>query len=786
MVLSDWNLSFGAGGRLLGRAQLVSTDSKFAIVPFRSQIKVYSLATRQSVRSIRLDLDLSLVVDATLSAQDPNLMYLFTRTNSVVVVNWREKLISPVVATYNLQLPAEIVRFVRFGASENEYYFIIGKSTAKNQPHSRTLLRSTNDSQIQEISTLKNVVLFAMSVDRSTIAYLTNRNQLYFQSGDGPLEMIQFAYKTPITSLAVSNAETPMIALGTSSGIIQLIFVSDNTRPQRLLKWHIGQINCVEFSTNGAYLLSGGQEKVLVFWHLESDNQQFLPRLNGEIVDIELSASTEELYGVSLLLNGSDREFLVLSAVDLTSRLNVNGVRPKFATHIETIEKDRRRLAKSSVVLDEDTLTKIKHDFSSHFEVHPVSNHCYFPYGAHLQSYDFIRNEQISVITAAPTIQAGKVRSETSIQDPEIEQFAFSCDGKWMCTFDKLQPPEIDNLLSRNDVQYALKFWSYVDGKDRGGWSLSTKIINPHGPGVDVAAVAPAPPSYNDGLAFVTADVKGGLRLWRPRVPKEIYQKVGKDKKLQQTAWTLRKVRNGNERTDAQNVSICWSPDASVIATGQEMNISLIDVNTFEETPVQLPSIAGSRVRCLKIIDEYLVILARDRLVSFDLLTFRATDLAVKVHTQPGSRNLLAVDETRGVFCFCVNYYTKSYNLRSRIFVFEPSKLQPLYVSDHDTGISSVRFAPGMSSFVIVDTDSRIGTLGAGVSTMQEQKELDRAYELSALLNNAKQMASIRKTESEAENERKVLNSQIFEPILDNLEGLPLEALFDRVMKIIV
>ncbi|KAG7892086.1 hypothetical protein KL935_003652 [Ogataea polymorpha] len=786
MVLSDWNLNFGAGGRLLGRAQLVSADSKFAIVPFMSQIKVYSLATRQSVRSIRLDLDLSLVVDAVLSTQDPNLLYLFTRTNTMVVVNWREKLASPVVATYTLQLPAEIVRFVRFGASENEPYFIVGKSTTKNQPHSRTLLKSTIDSQNKEISTLKNVVLFAMSIDRSTLAYLTNKNQLYFQSGDGPLELIPFAYKTPITSLAVSNTQTPMIALGTSSGIIQLIYVSDNTKPQRLLKWHIGQVNSVEFSTDGTYLLSGGQEKVLVFWHLESDNQQFLPRLNGEIVDIQLSASTEELYGVTLLLNGSDREFLVLSAVDLTSRLNVNGARPRFVTDVETIEKDRRRLAKNGVVLDEDTLTKIKHDFSSYFEVHPVFSHCYFPYGALLQSYDFVRNEQISVFTAAPTIQAGKVRSETSIQDPEIEQLAFSHDGKWMCTFDRLQPPEIDNLLSHKDVQYALKFWNYVDGKDRGGWSLSTKIIDPHGPGVEVVAVAPAPQSYNDGLAFVTADIKGGLRLWRPRVPKEIYQKVGKDRKLQQTAWTLRKVRNGNERTDVQSISICWSPDASVIAVGQEVSISLIDVNTFEETPVRIPSIAGSRVRCLNIIDKYLVILARDRLVSFDLLTFRTTDLAVKVHTQPGSRNLLAVDQNRGVFCFCVNYYTKTYTLRSRIFVFEPEKLQPLYVSDHDTGISSVRFASGISSFVIVDTDSRIGVLGAGVSSLQEQRELDRAYELSTLLNNAKQMASIRKTDSEAESERKVLNSQIFEPILDNLEGLPLEALFDRVMKIIV
>ncbi|KAH3670548.1 hypothetical protein OGAPHI_001063 [Ogataea philodendri] len=786
MVLSDWNLNFGAGGRLLGRAQLLSPDSKFAIVPFKSQIKVYSLATRQSVRSIKVDIDFDTVVDSVLSETNPNLVYLFTKTNQVVVLNWKEKLLSPVVETHSLELPAPIVKFVRFGNSEDEFYLLIGKSTAKPQPHTRSLLKVSKDSKHHEIMSLKNVTLFAASADRSTLAFLTNKNQLYLQTNDNEIEQVPISYKTQITSLAVSNTPSPIIALGTVTGIIQFFYVADTNKSQRLLKWHIGPVNTVRFSPDGSYLLSGGQEKVLVFWHLESDNQQFLPRLNGEIENIEISATTEQLYGVTLRLTPSDREYIVLSAVDLTSRLNVNGVRPKFATELEFIEKDRRQLQKKDVQLDDKQMTRILHDYSSQFEVHPTSKLCYFPYGPHLQAFDFARNEQISVMTAAPTIQAGKVRSETSIQDPEIEQLAFSQDGKWMCTFDKLQPPEIDSLPSRKDSQYALKFWNYVEGKDQAGWSLSTKIIDPHGPGVAVVAMVSAPQSYNDGLAFVTADSKGGVRLWRPRVPKEIYQKLGKDKKLQQTAWTLRKVRNGSGRSESRSASICWAPDASVIAFGQEVKISLIDVNTFEDTEVQLPSIAGSRVRSLNIIDRYLVVLARDRLVSFDLLTFATSELAVKVNTLVGGKNQIAIDHERGLVCYCVNYYSKSFQLRSRIFVFEPAKLQPVYVSEHDTGISSVRYSSGTGSFVLVDIDAQIGVLGAGAGVFDEQSHLDRAFELTTLLTNAKQMVSIRETSSDVDGETRPLNAQAFEPVLENLEGLPVEVLFDRVMKIIV
>lgn len=886
---NDWKLTVNSGGKLVPNGQILSHDGKFSIVIFKSQIRVYSLSTRQCIRSIKIDKNFNNISDLVLSVKNTSILYIFYNNNKVLVLNWKDKTIDPVLNEFEIDSSnGSILKFIRFqNSQETELLFITNNTsntasnnginnnsnnnnTNTNKHVTDIVYFNTDTNQTQSVLSIKNCSNFSVSINKNHLIFLTNKNDLEFvELNDIALvnkarnnnanttnnnnnntnniiqrqKHIKFIFKTPIVSMAISNEPDPIVALGTSSGIIQVISINDSSKPQRLLKWHIDQVKALSFNQNDTYLISGGLEKVLVYWQLDTQKQQFLPRLNGCISKITLNPNNEELLELIINLNDDemDIEYLVLSTVDLTSRLNVNGLRPKFQTPLNTIEKDKKRLIRQQNNLTNDTITKIKHDYTSNFEVNQYSKLVYVPNGAYLQAYDPIKNEQEFVTTAAPTIQSGKVRNEVLIQDPSIELFAFSHDGNWMCSFDYVPTPELDHLLSSKDIKYSLKFWKYVEkpldntngnndgttiSNANGHWELSTKIVNPHDPGVPIVSMIPAPESYYGGLGFLTADNKGGLRLWRPRVPKEIYKKIGKDTsnlKLQQTAWTLRKYRNGDGKFETKSISLAWSQDASIIALGQEVLITLIDMYTFKDMilpeEVRFPSLPGSRIRSLNIIDNRLIVLSKTKLISFNLLTFKNESLSIKVNMVQGGKNLLAIDKDRNLICCCINYYhSKTFDLRSRIFIFKPDSLTPIFIEDYDKGISSIKYSSVHSSFIFIDTEAKIGTIMSLSSTSKSAIDLnnddvlfDKEFEFNTLLSNAKQMATLRREnaksdsgddsatdsyttgpntdldddDDEATLTHRLLNANLFDAVLENTDGLPVEALFERVMLIL-
>lgn len=184
--------------------------------------------------------------------------------------------------------------------------------------------------------------------------------------------------------------------------------------------------------------------------------------------------------------------------------------------------------------------------------------------------------------------------------------------------------------------------------------------------------------------------------------------------------------------------------------------------------------------------------------------------LAVRIETPLGGKSLMAVDEDRDLICFCANYYhvnksTKSMNkveIRSRIFIFDPSSLKPVCIKDHECAIACVKYSKAVSGFILLDINSKIGVLNTVTSSFlleeERRKEEKKAYEMTMLLNNAQYVSEITATnlvsskkdnkEVEDDEERfvhKPLNPDRLESVISNMEGLPIEALFDRVMSIL-
>lgn len=136
-------------------------------------------------------------------------------------------------------------------------------------------------------------------------------------------------YVTPekITCLAFHPTEG-CIATGDERGRITLwyCFGKNVDRPvTTTMHWHAHQVAALAFTSDGTYLLSGGEESVLVIWQLQTGFKQFLPRLGSEIKHITVSPD-QGLYAIG----HQDNSINIIRSVDLKIKTVIQGL--KFGT----------------------------------------------------------------------------------------------------------------------------------------------------------------------------------------------------------------------------------------------------------------------------------------------------------------------------------------------------------------------------------------------------------------------------------------------------------------------
>lgn len=103
------------------------------------------------------------------------------------------------------------------------------------------------------------------------------------------------------------------------------------------LHWHAHAVSSVAFTANGAYLLSGGEEAVLVIWQLHSSRKEFVPRVGAPIVGLAVSKRKDgdEEYLLSL----ADASFVFVRSATL--RISKTVSRIKLGTLVILLPLDR-------------------------------------------------------------------------------------------------------------------------------------------------------------------------------------------------------------------------------------------------------------------------------------------------------------------------------------------------------------------------------------------------------------------------------------------------------------
>ncbi|CAI4038888.1 hypothetical protein SMKI_06G2380 [Saccharomyces mikatae IFO 1815] len=872
------NFSSVTGNKNIAR---LSHDQRNYIIPFNNQIKVYSVETRQCVKTLKFannstlseifsqeqDDNESIVKillgDITVSQQeDAHLITVFTKNGHVVVLNYKGKLVE---SPKHFKISLENEKLLNVFHNKGSYRLLTTFKDPSQKAHNslqsyRLHGLEFNDTKKQfdvtDQAEWNNIILSNVSSNGKLLTHIckdasTKDHEhksisvvsLFDDSVNMnfPLSSVLSSQTQSLSSntryvscMAIDNVGQ-QLAIGFASGVISIVNLAD--LQVRLLKWHIDSVLSLAFSQDGTYLLSGGWEKVMSLWQLATNSQQFLPRLNGIIIDCQVLGPQGNYYSLILQMtennSNSDYQFLLLSASDLTSKLSINGPLPVFSSTIKHIQQPISAInTKNSSSIGSLNHSKKKQsrkvikskrqDFTTNVEINPINKNLYFSHISAIQIFDFYKNEQVNYqyLTSGVNNSMGKVRFELNLQDPIITDLKFTKDGQWMITYEIEYPP--NDLLSSKDLTHVLKFWTKNDNET--SWNLKTKVINPHGISVPITKILPSPRSVNNSQGCLTADNNGGLKFW--------------SFDSHESNWCLKKISLPNFNHFSNSVSLAWSQDGSLIFHGFDDKLQILDFDTFkkfeslENTKTVSEFTLDSEIQTVKLInDTNLIVATRTTLSAINLLqgqvinSFDLYPFVNGVYKNGHLDRLITCDEKTGNIALVVNQQLTDFEgipttkYKSRIIIFDSELSRKLGNFTHCEYISWIGWNYD-TDFIFLDINSTLGVVGTTVNTQlsdevnnesimdglvsstttstvsntdafaeQLKKLTSRGKKSAARNNNAdsndEDEEDITLEFINGEKKDKLVNMNSFTSMFDNIQNVQMDTFFDRVMKVI-
>lgn len=211
--------------------------------------------------------------------------------------------------------------------------------------------------------------------------------------------------------------------------------------------WHAHEVKFLIFSSDGAYLLSGGSEGVLVIWQLETGKRQFLPRLGGPLVSI---ASSPKPFVFAVTCMDNTLKFVNIGTMEIER--NIQGIKPPFLLP----KQSTLHATRACIEPQEGKIVLPTHNLS-------------------LQFYDAASDLHVTEIQVAPRnyISTGGRNERDGGPSTFVTHVEFSADGTSMAT--------VDVRVSEQEVGggACLKYWDREPGKLQ--FSVNTQVDEVHG-----------------------------------------------------------------------------------------------------------------------------------------------------------------------------------------------------------------------------------------------------------------------------------------------------------------
>jgi NET1-associated nuclear protein 1 (U3 small nucleolar RNA-associated protein 17) len=517
----------------------------------------------------------------------------------------------------------------------------------------------------------------------------------------------------------------------------------------------------------GNYIISGGDETVLVIWQLSTAQQQHLPHLTAAIENIVVSPS-----GASYAVSLANNSVIVLSTTELEAKTNIIGVQSR-RVDLEQLPRESDASYYSFNIFSQVPMAidpKNKHQLIfSMPSSQPRNQQKRLHAEPYVQTFDLASQTTLArqALTRNNATDPNMGPDGKRIEEPNIRFLQISNDGKWLATVDEWHPPRADMGYLEEGIpefnqeersfrrETYLKFWEWDEKNAQ--WSLQSRVDAPHF-FEDVGAVARVFDLAQDpsGLGFATVGEDRIVRIWRPKTRMRngvVVRGADKNSKEGVVTWSLdrsielsSKLDVFDSNPDPTNVLIprtsclAFSADGSVLVAGVSWAsdadpgvIQIIDTltGTVRRSITELDVTALSN---LAILGRHLIVIG-DSISVWDMVLDQLVycvpfDFTEIDRMDTSSLVRLAINDNDGTFAvacpqFGDNDPSKSRGTRyfkkatTKMSIYDPTQPKALWSSTIPEVALSLIAAKDGKGYIVLDSTSSIRTLSPRASALQ-------------------------------------------------------------------
>ncbi|KAK9812065.1 hypothetical protein WJX73_002618 [Symbiochloris irregularis] len=529
------------GGCLSSRPAVTTADGKHLVVPVADTVRLYGTASGSLAAVLKGHTQE--VTAAVLNSRNDAQIYTASRDGTIILWDYAE---GEIAKRYDVGFPvihmvvpgrgkfAVLTLDVGGPVSRVRHFNLAAGSLFENAPRYDGLPPLTVSRSGKTVATF---------VRRTTHVWCPMQ----------PKKPFLHIHATKAITCATISPDGEVLATGDATGRIRIyrqllpaVLAAAGHPPCTTWHWHAHRVSCLTFGLDGAYLLSGGVEAVLVMWQMSTGQRSFLPRLGGPITSITPCVH--------------DPAKFVLCQADNTIRI-VNTATQSLETNIFGLQPPPRGLDHAAALLLPG---------SGELAI-AVSN-------ASMQLYDLQRDRHSALLQVAPrntvsfteddslsTRRASAAESSTS-SEPLVAFAAASWDGSTLATV-HCTP----DASTYGGQLWTLQLWDKREGISSGSqrFELNSLISQPHRGAV--TALAHHPTIH----MLATTGQEGELRLWerhRKRKAPGVAAAGGHS-----TSWHCRSV--ASHRGEPMHAA-AFSSDGSLLAASSPGAITLWDPHT--------------------------------------------------------------------------------------------------------------------------------------------------------------------------------------------------------------
>jgi len=543
---NQWHVARVMGGCYIQHDPKFSMSGEYLFVAKRTALQVLSIENSVEESVIKTK-DESHITSYAVSSTNPQLVYVAaTSPDRIEVWDWANS-----VLLESRPITGHIRKICiqnREKSDNGEDVYAIVKladdwSVVKNAD---TIY--TTQQELVDICVTTSGTIFALGCACIVVGHFNNAEDSTFRTYDLVSGVITYAVYQQSKSTKQKTTEKSKnlysLAVGCSTGEIFLyegISFDDKNLPRLLptpqkLHWHRQAVPALKWSRDGNYLISGGQETVLVIWQLTTGKKQFLPHLSAEIESIEISPD-----GTNYALKLSDNSIMILSTSDMMPVAHFPDIQPIISANHQPTIHDRFGRSPISHTYDV-VLAACLHPKRSNellLTVPPTLNEKKSSMGVlprpFLQSFDLSSQRHIyrQALTRSNTTDLATGPEGKLIREPDVNIIKLSTDGTVMASVEVWEPmledydfithdKQVTLDQTRLDREVYLKFWRWSDSKDC--WVMQARIANPH-PALKNAHPGRVFDMVSDPSSssrFYTVGEDNTVRSWSPRQTKDL------------------------------------------------------------------------------------------------------------------------------------------------------------------------------------------------------------------------------------------------------------------------